>query len=128
MTVLDTHVWLWWISGDSRLSTTSRRAIEADSDIGVATMSIWEVATLARHGRLRLVPDLKTWVSRALEGSGIQPLRLTPEIAIEAGSLPDSFPGDPADRIVYATTMTVGGRLVTKDRRLRTHDPARTVW
>lgn len=128
MKVLDTHVWLWWITGDPRLSTTSRHAIEAESELAVATMSVWEVATLQRQRRLELVPDLKTWIARALGGSRIEPLALTPEIAATAGTLPDEFPGDPADRIVYATAVTTGAHLVTKDRRLRAHDPARTIW
>jgi PIN domain nuclease of toxin-antitoxin system len=126
--VMDTHVWLWWIAGDARLSSAARRVIEADPEAAVATISVWETATLERQGRLRLVPDLRTWLARSLGGSGVMPLGLTTEIAAEAGSLPASFPGDPADRIVYATAVAAGARLVTKDRRLRTYDPARTAW
>jgi PIN domain nuclease of toxin-antitoxin system len=55
---------------------------------------------------------------------------LTPAIAATAVSLPTSFPGDPADRLIYATAVEHGCRLVTKDRRLRGHRHARplTLW
>jgi PIN domain nuclease of toxin-antitoxin system len=46
---------------------------------------------------------------------------VTPAIATTAVSLPSSFPGDAADRLVYATPIENGWRLVTKDQRLREH-------
>jgi PIN domain nuclease of toxin-antitoxin system len=61
-------------------------------------------------------------------GSGVTALALTTDVAAAAGSLPDAFPGDAVDRIAYATAVSAGAQLVTKDRRLRTFDPARTVW
>ena len=128
MTVLDTHAWLWWIAGDPRLSRAARRVIESDGEPAVATISVWETATLARLERVRLVPDLRTWLPRALGGSGVTALALTTDVAAAAGSLPDAFPGDSVDRIAYATAVAAGAQLVTKDRRLRTFDPAHTVW
>jgi PIN domain nuclease of toxin-antitoxin system len=55
---------------------------------------------------------------------------LTPAIAETAVSLPSSFPGDPADRLIYATAIEHGLRLVTKDRNLRRHRHPRpiAVW
>ncbi len=54
----------------------------------------------------------------------------TPAIAATAVSLPASFPGDPADRIIYATAIEHGWSLVTKDQRLRRHRHPRrlTIW
>ncbi len=47
-----------------------------------------------------------------------------------AVSLPASFPGDPADRLIYATAIEQGCRLITKDARLRAHPHPRplAVW
>jgi PIN domain nuclease of toxin-antitoxin system len=44
--------------------------------------------------------------------------------------LPETFPGDPAERLIYATAIELGLPLVTKDRRMHQHThPARpTVW
>jgi len=40
----------------------------------------------------------------------------------------DGFPGDPADRIIYATALDLGVRLVTRDAAIAGYDPARAVW
>jgi PIN domain nuclease of toxin-antitoxin system len=60
----------------------------------------------------------------------VRTVPVTPEIAAAAVDLPSSFPGDPADRLIYATAIQNGWRLITKDRRLRAHRyPERvTLW
>lgn len=126
MTVLDTHVWLWWIGDDPRLSDRARETIGGSAEIGISTISVWEVATLERLGRIRLLPDIRTWVRRALARA--EPIPVTADIAHAAGSLLSPFPGDPADRIIYATTLAVDGRLVTGDRRIARHDANRVIW
>jgi PIN domain nuclease of toxin-antitoxin system len=61
-----------------------------------------------------------------------EPERLNAASALPspAPSLPSSFPGDPADRLIYATAVEYGWQCVTKDRRLRDHPDPRevTVW
>ncbi|MGI9082374.1 MAG: PIN domain-containing protein [Thermoleophilaceae bacterium] len=49
-------------------------------------------------------------------------------MASAAGLLPEGFPGDPADRIIYATALSVGARLVTRDDAIRAFDARATVW
>ena len=62
---------------------------------------------------------IRSWLERL--AAQIRTLPLTPAIADTAVSLPSSFPGDPADRLIYATAIEHGLRLVTKDRKLRAH-------
>ena len=128
MTVLDTHTWVWWVDGDPRLSSAAQAAIESSDELGVSTISVWELATLERLGRLAVLPDLRTWVRRALAYSNVTTCPVTPEIALAAGSLLPPFPGDPADRIIYSTALATNTRLVTADRRMARHDPTRIVW
>ena len=52
---------------------------------------------------------------------------MTPAIAHTAVSLPSSFPGDPADRLIYATAIEQGWPLITKDQRLRRYRHPRPV-
>ena len=128
MTVLDTHTWVWWLDGDPRLSRAAQTAIDASSELTVSTISVWELATLERLGRLTVLPDIRTWVRRALAHPGVSTCAVTPEIALAAGSLLPPFPGDPADRIIYSTALANNARLVTADRRMARHDPGRIVW
>jgi PIN domain nuclease of toxin-antitoxin system len=50
------------------------------------------------------------------------------EIAQLAGSFEDETPGDPADRIIIATALTLGAKLVTADERLRVSSQVVSVW
>jgi PIN domain nuclease of toxin-antitoxin system len=49
-------------------------------------------------------------------------------IALAAGRLPDGFPGDPTDRLIYATAIVRRVALVTRDERITAHDPQRCRW
>lgn len=129
MIVLDTHAWLWWLSEPERLGPAAREAIDGAERVGVSTISCWEVAALVARGRIALDRDPYQWIAQALAHPRSRTLTLTSDIAVKAGMLDqDDFPGDPADRIVYSTARAEDARLVTKDRRLRGFDPARTVW
>jgi len=94
----------------------------------VPTACCLEIATLDRRGRITLAGGATRWIRAALGEPRVEELPLTAEIAIEAAALPDSFPGDPVDRVVYATSLVTGSRLVTRDRRITSHDPRRAVW
>lgn len=128
MIVLDTHAWLWHVAAAERLSARARAAVAEADELGVCAISCWEVAMLERRGRIALDRDVRSWIGRALGADRIVSLDLLPEIAVDAALIPDEFPGDPADRIVYATALARGARLVTKDAALRRYDARTTVW
>jgi PIN domain nuclease of toxin-antitoxin system len=128
VTVLDTHAWIWWTDGDPRLSDVAAAEIDSSEELVVSAISAWEVATLERLGRLKLAPDTRVWVRRALAQPRVASVPVSANVALTAGSLLPPFPGDPADRIIFATAMEQGARLVTADRRLARHDPERVVW
>lgn len=55
-------------------------------------------------------------------------LRVTAAVACRAGLLAEALPGDPADRLIVATTLENGGRLVTADDRLGAAGLVTTLW
>jgi PIN domain nuclease of toxin-antitoxin system len=127
--VLDTHAWVWWAGETGHLSRTAAAEIAEAEQIGVCTISCWEVAMLVARRRLELKPDVDTWVAAALALPRVVELRLDARTATRAGALDrDSFPGDPADRIVYATAVECGARLLSRDTDIAAFDAARVVW
>ncbi len=82
---------------------------------------------LVHKGRLRIDRDLLTWVRQAVNLPRLTLVPLLPEISVTAATLPESS-GDPADRMIVATTLYLGGALVTKDQRLRRNRQVPTVW
>jgi PIN domain nuclease of toxin-antitoxin system len=127
--VLDTHVWLWWMSSPERLSETAVDAIAGASTLGVCTLSAWELAMLVAKGRVSLDRDVGSWVRQALAQPRVEAVAPSAEIAVAAGALDaQGFPGDPADRMIYATARSLAATLITRDHALRTFDPALTLW
>lgn len=94
----------------------------------MSPLSCWELGQLVVRGRITLDRDPRAWIRQALAREGVSVADLRPATATAAGLLGDDFPGDPVDRLIYATAIEYGARLVTKDARLRSADPARTLW
>jgi PIN domain nuclease of toxin-antitoxin system len=120
MILLDTHIWIWWVHGAGRLSEEQRELIAAheSDEIGVCTISCWEVAKLVERGRLELPCALSEWLEKALGYPGVRLLQLTPAIAVESTRLPGEFHRDPADQIIVATARLNDWLLVTSDRKI----------
>jgi len=127
--LLDTHAFVWLADGSERLSEAARRAVAEDAEPAIATISVQEIAYLALRGRLELDRPVGAWVGDALASHDVRALPLTVAIALRAGSLdPATFPGDPADRIIYATALEHGARLISRDTDITGFDPARALW
>ena len=126
--LLDSHVLHWWSAEPDRLSQPARKAIREAEELAVASISWFELAWLASHERIVVSIPVRSW----LEGLAqqVRSVPATPAVAAAAVSLPSSFPGDPADRLIFATAIEQGWQLVTKDDRLRRHRHPRkiTVW
>ncbi|HEY7450014.1 MAG TPA: type II toxin-antitoxin system VapC family toxin [Vicinamibacterales bacterium] len=120
--MLDTHVWVWSVDGDTRrIGRRSRqllRRAESRSAIRVSPMAIFELAALCTLGRVRLARSLDQWVRDALETAGVRIAELTPAIALDAGAIPRSVLADPLDRLLVATARQLDAVFLTSDRRI----------
>jgi PIN domain nuclease of toxin-antitoxin system len=126
--VLDTHAWLWWAADRGKLTAKLKRRLESARELGVSSISCWELAMLVERGRLKLRGGTRSAIREAL---GVERLRVIPvsePIAIEAGLLGATFHGDPADRIIVATALEYEAALVTKDERIRASKVVETLW
>ncbi|HVD37916.1 MAG TPA: type II toxin-antitoxin system VapC family toxin [Solirubrobacterales bacterium] len=126
--LLDTHVAHWWSAEPKRVSPPARGALETADELLIAAVSWYELAWLARHGRIALDIPIRSWLENL--SAQVRTIGLSPAISETAIALPDSFPGDPADRQIYATAIERGAKLVTKDRAITEHDKPRSlvVW
>jgi PIN domain nuclease of toxin-antitoxin system len=129
--VLDTHVLVWWLADSQKLSPAARRIIKdaaADSEVAISAISVFEISTLIRRGRLQLAIDPDQWFAAlcTLPELAIEPV--SAEIAWIAGTFDPALPGDPADRIITATAGSLGARLITADEKLRATAPVETIW
>ena len=131
MILLDTHIWIWWISNLEKLSPKALSAINkarSESSIVISSISTWEIALLVEKGRLELSVSVRDWVRKT---EGLPFVRFAPvdnTISLRSVSLPGEFHPDPADRIITATAMTMGIPLVTKDERIIGYPHVNTIW
>jgi PIN domain nuclease of toxin-antitoxin system len=126
--VLDSHVVHWWSAEPHRISSAARKAIQEADELAVADISWFELAWLAAHERIVVSIPIGTWLQRL--SSQVRTIPVSPAIASTAVNLPSTFPGDPGDRLIYATAVEEGWTLITKDQRLRRHRHPRnlTLW
>ena len=126
--LLDTHVLHWWTSDSKQLSERAVTAIESADVHAVAAITWFELAWLAHNGRIAITLPVRAWLDE-LSGH-VETVSVDPAIATRAVALPRTFPGDPADRIIYATAVERGWQLVTRDESMRKHKSPRplTIW
>jgi PIN domain nuclease of toxin-antitoxin system len=120
--LLDTHVWVWWMIGDPRLSKRERAALDdlpSGSRPRLCDISLWEVALLVQLGRLRLDDGLEEWLRIAASPATVELHPITPAVVAEMTRLPSTFHQDPADRLIVATARAAGLPLATHDARIR---------
>lgn len=129
MIVLDTHALIWLADAPDRLGEAARKALSDETDRAISTISAQEIAYLVMRRRLELDRPAARWIADALNVHEVQPIAPSVAIAVRAGSLDAaSFPGDPADRLIYATAVEQAARIVSADERLRAVDPERVIW
>jgi len=127
MLVLDTHVWVWLVSGIEAMSNDALSAIEeaaSEGTVVIPAAAVWEVAMWEKRGLIVLAQPCAHWVSDAVRAPGLSVQPLTSEIAVEAVNLPGSFKGDQADRMIVATARLAGGSVVTADKNIMNYGQA----
>lgn len=116
--LLDTHIWLWYLQGNSRLSENLRQIMNSpDTELWLSPISIWETIVLAEKGRIELNCEPQVWVKRYLRSLDFKEARITYEIAMRSRSIELSHQ-DPADRFIAATAIELDLTLATVDKRL----------
>lgn len=108
----DWHHWLVQVARGRRTLVVARYGTP------IATLAVWEVGTLVRKGRLALSGPVERWVEEALAAKGVTLTPFTAGMALESAAVPDSFTGDPVDRMLLATARILGATVVTADRRI----------
>ncbi len=132
MIVIDTHVLVWWVSGETCLSTAADKAIKETllngSEVIVSAISAWEISMLIEKGRLILSMDVASWLDEVTHIDGVRFVPIDIETGIKSTLLPGEFHKDPADRMIVATARKLAVPLVTADEKMMHYEHVKTVW
>ena len=128
--LLDTHIWVWWLTPGSPLSRAERDALDAKAgrrELFLPAISLWEIQVLHAKRRLELPLPFAEWLARAADDRVISVLPLSVEVVFALDTLPASFHGDPADRLIVATARAHAMPLATHDAAIRRSRAAK-IW
>lgn len=128
MIVLDTHAWIGWVNESNAFPASALRAIESADAIGIPAICCWELAMLVEKARIGLSMDVEVWINLALQRPKVELLPLTAEIAVLSTRLPGHFHGDPADRLIVASSLSSNAQLLTKDEKITAWGYASVSW
>jgi PIN domain nuclease of toxin-antitoxin system len=112
--LLDTHVFLWAVTGSPKLKASARKRLESADVVYVSSASIWEIAIKSSLGKIE--GDVAALMG-AIEASGFVELAVTARHAAAVAQLPVHHT-DPFDRLLLAQAFTEPLRLVTADSAL----------
>jgi PIN domain nuclease of toxin-antitoxin system len=120
--LLDTHMWVWWLTPQSALTDSERESLDAEASRGelfLAAISLWEAQMLHAKGRLELPVSFADWLKRAAGPQTVSVIPLDVRVVLALDKVAPSFHGDPADRLIVATARTHGMELATRDANIR---------
>lgn len=115
--LLDTHVALWAITDDARLSARARDLVTSEgAEVFISAVVLWEIAIKHALGRsgANAMPVSATQARAWFEASNFQTLSITAAHALAVETLPPHH-ADPFDRMLIAQAMIEPMRLVTHD-------------
>ena len=128
--VCDTHALIYWALEPKRLSVKAKREIEralTRGDVACADISLWEIAMLSEHGRIKLLHGAKSFLDDLILALKLNVMPVNAEIAVLAQTACSGH-GDPADRLIAATAIYLNAPLVTRDEKLTANKQLNTLW
>jgi len=112
--LLDTHAWAWLLSNDARLSPAARHSATAADVVWLSPISFYEIVQKVRLGKWPEMARASDTLPILLKRQGGKLANLTGVVAMRAAQL-DWPHRDPFDRLIAATAMELGVRLVSAD-------------
>jgi PIN domain nuclease of toxin-antitoxin system len=119
--LLDTHIFLWFISGDIQLSTDVRDAIrEPDNEIYLSAVSVWEAIVKYQLGKLPLPEHPETYLPKQRDLHQISSLALNEISVVQLAKLPPLH-RDPFDRMLICQALQNDLIIATIDSAVRAY-------
>ena len=125
--LVDTHTFLWLVSGDDRLPAPTRDLIRSpEHEVWLSVISLWEVVVKQHIGRLTLPGPAWPYLTAQRERHGIDALGLDEGAVGHLAKLPPVH-RDPFDRMLICQAIEHDLQLVTDDELVCRY-PIKTVW
>lgn len=122
--LLDTHIFLWYIAGDTQLADAWRQMIgDSRNQVFLSVVSMWEAIIKFQTGRLPLPEAPETYIPRLRAQHRILVLPVDEASVAQVALLP-LIHRDPFDRLLIGQAIQNGLTLVTSDAAIRAYPTA----
>ncbi|MBI2804581.1 MAG: type II toxin-antitoxin system VapC family toxin [Planctomycetes bacterium] len=119
--LLDTHIFLSYISADRRLAFSVRDAIlDGTNEVFLSAASVWEIIIKSQLGKLPLPEPAETYIPRERSAHLIASLPVDEDSVKRLARLP-AHHRDPFDRLLVAQALEHGCKLATVDPQIRAY-------
>ncbi|MBZ8179650.1 type II toxin-antitoxin system VapC family toxin [Oscillatoria salina] len=119
--LLDTHIFLWYISGDSRLSSDVRDIIrDLDNQVYLSVVSVWECIVKYQLGKLPLPDSPEIYLPKQRDFHQIISLKLDEQSVNQLAKLP-LLHRDPFDRMLICQAWQNNLIIATQDAAIRVY-------
>jgi PIN domain nuclease of toxin-antitoxin system len=125
--LLDTHAFLWAVTGDRRLSSPARALIEdGENQVFLSAVSMWEIVLKAKAGKLHVEGSVAKMLEEQMRQARISPLAIYPAHVLRVAALPPIHK-DPFDRLLVAQAQAENLALVSGDPEIRRYT-VQVIW
>ncbi|MBE3587427.1 MAG: type II toxin-antitoxin system VapC family toxin [Thermoanaerobacteraceae bacterium] len=125
--LLDTPVFLWWITDNPQLSPLAREIIgSGENELFLSAASGWEMAIKAKLGKLQLPDGIHSFIADQLVINNFTALPIQMSHALHVYTLPD-YHRDPFDRLLIAQAQVEDLPILTADQQIARY-PVKVVW
>ena len=132
MIVLDTHTLIWWVDSPQKLSKKAKKAIEEEKANGkgilISSISTFEIYLLIKKGKLELTNYPDVWLGKIENLPFVKFVPVDNRIVASSVNLPDFPHKDPADRIIIATALNTGAKVITADKKILDYPHVQSIW
>lgn len=117
--LLDTHIFLWWLTEDPALHKRVKQTIkDSGNQVYISAATIWEISIKQTLGKLTLPEDMERDMEKVVEEERFLKLSISLYHAQIAGGLP-VIHKDPFDRMLIAQAQAQRLLLVTDDMQIK---------
>ena len=120
--LLDTHIFLWWITDNTKLHRNMRDLIsDKSNELYLSSASLWEMIIKSKLNKIDLPDDPKVYLKEQVEINSINILNITMEHSLETFDLPDIHK-DPFDRMLIAQARVEKLTILTTDSFIKRYE------
>jgi PIN domain nuclease of toxin-antitoxin system len=125
--LLDTNSFLWFISGDDKLSDTAKAFIsDINNELILSTASLWEIAIKISIGKFELLQPYDKLIPNQLDENDIRILPIALDHLTRLIDLPFHH-RDPFDRLIIVQALSEELPVVTSDA-IFSYYPVKRIW